>query len=108
MRSTPLFSPRSGIFAGFKGSRGQFHEKIGASFYNRKIARIQLFPFWYFSRLSVWREGETPQRKWSLERPVLSAWKHGAFSEPMFSPPRPDRGHRGEVATKTPSTSQVK
>jgi len=32
VRSTPLFSPRSGIFAGFKGSRGQFHEKISASF----------------------------------------------------------------------------
>jgi len=58
----------------------------------------------FVSRLCVncvWREGETPQRKWSLEqRPVLSAWKHGAFSEPIFSPPRPDRGHRGEVATK--------
>jgi hypothetical protein len=34
----------------------------------------------FFSRLCVWREGETPQRKWSLEqRPVLSAWKHAPF-----------------------------
>ena len=30
----PRLGPRSGNFAGFKGSTGHFHEKIGASFYN--------------------------------------------------------------------------
>ena len=30
----PRLGPRSGNFAGLKGSRGHFHEKIGASFYN--------------------------------------------------------------------------
>jgi hypothetical protein len=89
---------RTFSFAGFKGSRGQFHEKIGATFYNRKIARIQLFPFWYFSRLSVWREGETPQHKWSLgQRLVLSAWKHAPFFDGQKNPNRPKVGVRTHV-----------
>ena len=31
----PRLGPRSGNFAGLKESRGQFHEKIGASFYKQ-------------------------------------------------------------------------
>jgi len=63
--------PRSGSFAGFKGSRGQFHEKIGASFlYHPNRQNSSCFLSDVFSRLSVWREGETPQHKWSLgQRP---------------------------------------
>jgi len=40
--------------------------------------------------MSVWREGETPQHKWSLgQRPVLSAWKHAPFFEGQTSPKSP-------------------
>ena len=100
----PRFGPRSGNFAGLKESRGQFHEKIGASFYNPNHQNPAISCLMCFSRLCVWREGETPQRKWSLEqRPVLSAWRHAPFRgptkpqiapkwgfEPIFSPPRLD------------------
>ena len=72
----PRLGPRSGNLAGFKGFRGQFHEKIGASFYNpnRQNPAVSCL---MFSRLSVWRERETPRHKWSLgQQPVLSAWKN--------------------------------
>jgi hypothetical protein len=69
------------ILRGFKGSRGQYHEKISASTLfldkpildkpNRKNPAI--FPVWCFSRLCVYmaRGGDTPQRKWSLEQRLV-------------------------------------
>ena len=54
LRAVFRLGPRSGNFA---GSRGQFHEKISAAFSSDVC----------FSRLCVWREGETPQRKCEME-----------------------------------------
>ena len=46
-----------------------------------------------FSRLCVWRKGETPRHKYSLgQRPVLSAWKHAPFSEGQKKPKSPQNG----------------
>ena len=111
MRSTPLFSPRSGIFAGFKGSRGQFHEKISASFSTNPTARIQLFFLSdvFLAWMCMARGGDTPKRKWSLEqRLVLTVECVEACSFPraLKAQNRPKMGvrtyfrHRGSILSR--------
>jgi hypothetical protein len=81
----PRLGPRSGNFAGFKGSRGQFHEKIGASFYNPNRPESSCFLSDVFLACMYGARGRHHTvHKWSLgQRPVLSAWKHAPFSKKM-------------------------
>jgi hypothetical protein len=98
----PRLGPRSGNFAGLKESRGQFHEKIGASFYKQpQPPESSYFVSDVF--LCVWREGETPQRKWSLEqRPaVLSAWNLRLFRGQKKAP-KSRRTRGGSAGVRNP------
>ena len=104
VRSTPLFSPRSGNFA-----RCQFNEKRSASFSTNPTARVQLFLLSDVFLACVYgaRGRDTPQRKWSLEqRLVLSECVEACpFPRAKKAPNRPQNGgslthsfrHRGSI-----------
>jgi len=55
----PRLGPRSGNVAVFKGSTGQFHEKIGASFYNPNRQNPAVSCLMFFSPVCMARGGDT-------------------------------------------------